>query len=92
MTQKNSSDQSKKGPGMLTFLTGMAAGAAAVFFSKKENRDKTKEAVDQAVEKAKEVGDDVVKQSKTVEQKAKKEANKIAAKVEKIKKKVDKRA
>lgn len=43
----------KKKGGLLALLTGVAAGAVAVFLSKKENREKTKEAVREASTKAK---------------------------------------
>ncbi len=46
---------SKKKNGLGTLITGMVLGAAAVFFSKKENRDKAKKKADEAVKKSKEL-------------------------------------
>ncbi len=42
----------KNNKGLFTFLMGAAAGATALFLSKKENRDKAKETVDQVSDKA----------------------------------------
>jgi hypothetical protein len=44
---------SKKGNGLLALITGVATGAAAVFFSKKENRAKTVKVVKKAKTSAK---------------------------------------
>ena len=44
---------SKKGKGLLALITGIAAGAAAVFLSKEENRAKTVKAVKEAKTSAK---------------------------------------
>ncbi len=52
---------SKKKGGLLTLLTGVAMGAAAVFLSDKKNREKTKQAADDALEKAKTVKKDLKK-------------------------------
>jgi membrane protein implicated in regulation of membrane protease activity len=79
-TQQN---KSKGGLGLLAFLTGVAAGATALFLSKKENRDKTKQAVDQAVDKAKEVAEDVAEQSQKVKADAEKKVKEIAKKAKK---------
>lgn len=46
-----------------TFLAGLAAGAAAVFFSKKENRDLV-------VDKAKEAKEKIEEEAETVKNKA----------------------
>jgi hypothetical protein len=39
---------SKKGKGLLALVAGAAAGAAAIFLSKEENRQKTVKAVNKA--------------------------------------------
>ncbi len=65
-----------KKSGLGTFLTGIVMGAAAVFFSKKENRDKTtklaKKTATQAQREAKKIssqakrkGKKIIKQYKT---------------------------
>jgi len=43
---------SKKNKGFFTFLMGAAAGATALFLSKKENRDKAQEALNDMSDKA----------------------------------------
>ncbi len=43
----------KKGKGLFPFIVGLAAGAAAVFFSKEENRAKAKRGAKKAVRKGK---------------------------------------
>lgn len=61
---------SKKGKGLFTLIAGVAAGAAAMFLSKKENRVKTVK----AAKKAKTTAKKAVKtaQRKTVTKKTKK--------------------
>lgn len=48
----------KKSMGLLALLTAAAAGAAAVFFSEKSNRDKAKKNLRQAASVAKKVEKD----------------------------------
>lgn len=72
----NNQDKSEK-KGLLPFLFGAAAGAAAVFFSKKENRDKTKEAVDTTVKKAKKLKKDIEQNPDKVMKEAKETAEKV---------------
>lgn len=89
--KSNQSNKNKGGAGLLAFITGAVAGAAAVFFSKKENRDKTKKVVDQTVEKAKDMAEDVAEQSQTMKKKAEAEMQKVAKKVEQAKRQVEKK-
>lgn len=85
MAQNKSTQQNKakSGVGVLAFLSGAIAGAAALFLSKKENRDKTKQAVDQAVDKAKDAVEDVAEQSKKIKADAEKKMKEIAKKANK---------
>lgn len=82
----------KKKIGLLTALTVLAAGAAAVFFSKKENREKTikvakataqkvtaKVKASPAVKKAAKRGKVLIVKAKKIEKKAVKTVAKIAA-------------
>ncbi|MDP3983127.1 MAG: hypothetical protein Q8Q65_03570 [bacterium] len=50
----------KKG-GLFTMLLGAVAGAAAVFFSKEENRAKAKEVIDKTKVKATKAGAEIKK-------------------------------
>lgn len=70
-----------KKSGLLTILTGVALGAAALFLSKKENREKTKKVAKAAVAKAKQIKAEYKKNPAKVKQQLKKEGKKIAAKV-----------
>ncbi|KUK79831.1 MAG: hypothetical protein XD95_0084 [Microgenomates bacterium 39_7] len=72
---------SKQNKGLFAFLAGVTTGAAAVFFSKKENREKTKEVVDQTVGQAKKIKQEVEEHPEQVEKKVKDEAKKIVKKV-----------
>lgn len=71
----------KKSGSLLSLLTGVALGAAAIFFSKAENRDKTKKLAKKTVDKAK------VEVNK-VRTKAKVVAKKVTSKGKKIKKEI----
>lgn len=70
-----------KKSGLLTILTGVALGAAAMFLSKKENREKTKKIARSAVVKAKQIKAEYKKNPAKVKQQLKKQSKKIAAKV-----------
>lgn len=68
----------KKSGSFLSLLTGVALGAAAIFFSKAENREKTKELANKTVKKAK-------VEVEKVKTKAKNVAKKVTSKGKKIK-------
>lgn len=93
---EQSKNQSKNNGtlGVLSFLGGLAAGAAAVFFSKKENRDKVKEATGDMVEKAKTVADDATKKVNQFQRDVRKESaavkTKVGAKASEVKKVIGK--
>ncbi len=93
---KNQQSQSKAGLGLVSFISGAIAGAAAVFFSRKDNREKAKETVDGAVEKAKEVKkglkEEIAAKQKKVKEKTAKKARQAAKKAKKAAKKVEKAA
>jgi len=80
----------KKSGSFLSLLTGIALGAAAIFFSKAENRDKTKKFSKRNSEKAKvEVNKAATKAkvvTKKVTSKGKKIKSKIKSDVKEIKK------
>lgn len=63
-----------KKPGFLSLLTGVALGAAAVFFSKPENREKAKE----VAKKAKNLKAEYEKDPAAFKAKLKKEGKKLA--------------
>ena len=69
--------KNKNNKGLLPFLVGMVAGAAAVFFSKEENREKTKQALDETAKKAKKVKEDVEKNPEKVKKQAKKKVEEV---------------
>lgn len=77
------------------FLAGVAAGAAAVFFSKKENREKLKNSYDRfneqgrnlmkdAKEKAREVEGDIRKHARDIKERSETEAEKAKRAVEEM--------
>jgi gas vesicle protein len=91
MTKKTNQDQSrKKSGGLLPFLGGAVAGAAAVFLSKKENRDKAKETMEEVVEKAKELKEDAEEVRDEVASKTKPAQKQIKENIDKVKKAVSK--
>ncbi len=59
---------SKKNKGLFPFVMGIAMGAAAVFLSKDENRQKTKKAVDKTVKEVKLLKEDVEKDPEKVKE------------------------
>ncbi len=86
----------KKSGGLFTLLSGVAMGAAAVFLSKKENRDKASKALHQAGEEIEQAVNDykkdpeafkkrVVKKGKAVARKATTTAKKSVKKTTKKK-------
>jgi len=77
----------KKG-GLGALLTGMAMGAAAVFFSKKENRDKTTKLAKKTALEAKKKSKEVEKELKKLSTEAKRKSKKIKAEVKKNTKKI----
>lgn len=88
-----------KKSGLFAFVAGMAAGAAALFLSKEENREKTKKAVEQgkmkAAAEAKKVVKEVKKSANMAQKevkKATKSAKKTAATVKKSAQKAIKKA
>ena len=84
----------KSSGGLIALALGVVAGAAALFFSKKENRENVKKAVKSASVKAKalkkEIQADPKKFARKVEQQGKKAVQKsvaaVKAKVEKVRK------
>lgn len=74
---------SKKAGGIIALVSGLALGAAALFLSKKENREKTKAVAKKVVAKAK----TVVKKAKVVAKKNVAKAKSSAKKVVKKSKK-----
>ena len=67
----------KKSGGLISLLTGVALGAASVFFSRKENRDKTEKLARKTVKKVK-------VEAKKATTKAKIAVKKVKAKSRKI--------
>jgi len=74
MARKNSS-------GLLALVTGMAAGAAAVFLSQKENREKTKKVLYKAEKKIAQASKEAQKNPQKFAKKVVKEVKKDAKKV-----------
>lgn len=74
MSKKNKS-------GLTTFLIGLAAGAATVFLSKKENRDKVQRGVDHTIKQAKQLKEEAEEDPQKVKIKAEKKAKEIANQV-----------
>ncbi len=75
----------RNGSGLAALIAGVAAGAAAVFLSKKENREKTKKVLRTAEKK-------IVKVSKEVKKDPKKFAKKVERKGKVLAKKAVKEA
>lgn len=71
---------SKKAGGLLTFLTGVAAGAAAVFLSKKENRVKTQKVVTKTSKQAKKLAQEAQENPQAFKKKVKTQGKKLAKK------------
>lgn len=89
MTKKVNQSQSKKKSGSLfPFLGGVVAGAAAVFLSKKENRDKAKETMEDVVEKAKELKEDAGEVKNEVVVKTKPVQKQVKENLDRVKKAV----
>ena len=70
----------KRKGGLLALVTGVAVGAAAMFFSKKENRDKTARVAKKAATKAKTAKRKAVVSSKKAVAKGKAAAKKAVKK------------
>lgn len=70
---------SKKGPGLLSFVVGVAAGAAALFLSKPENRVKAKKVARTVATKAKRVSSEYKKNPEAFKKKVAAKAQ-VAAK------------
>lgn len=73
----------KKSAGLLSLLTGAVVGAAAVFFSNKENRQKTKKVVTQTAAKAKALHHEIKNHPDRVASRIKSQAKKTADQVKK---------
>lgn len=73
----------KRKGGLLALMTGVAVGAAAMFFSKKENRTKTVKVAKKAVAKAKVVKNKAVAKAKKVVKKGAVAAKKVVKKAKK---------
>lgn len=73
----------KRKGGLLALVTGVAVGAAAMFFSKKENREKTVKVAKKAVVKAKVAKKKVVAKAKVVAKKSMTTAKKVVKKAKK---------
>lgn len=69
---------SKKSGGLGALLFGAAMGAAAVFLSKKENRDKTKKVISKAATKAQKLRADYKKNPDKVKNELKAQGEKMA--------------
>lgn len=69
MTKK---ENENNGKGLLAFITGAVAGAAAVFLAKKENREKVKEKAEEAKKMAEKTKKEVEKKAKELKKKAEK--------------------
>lgn len=67
--------------GVLAFVTGLAAGAAALFLSKKENREMVKREATKAGKKAKKVAAEIKKNPKKFAKKTSVAAKKAVTKV-----------
>lgn len=78
---------SKKGPGLFTFITGLAAGAAAVFLAKKSNRELAAKEIKAATVTAKKIKAEIKKNPKAFEQKMVKQGKKLASQALKTAKK-----
>lgn len=70
----------KKSGGLGALLFGAAMGAAALFLSKKENREKTKKVISAATAKAKKLKSDYKKNPTKVKNQLKAEGKKLATK------------
>lgn len=81
---------SKKSGGLGALLFGAAMGAAALFLSKKENRDKTKKVIATATVKAKKLKEEYKKNPAKVKKELKAEGKKLAVKALSAAKKVSK--
>ncbi|MFZ5437483.1 MAG: hypothetical protein ACOZAK_00285 [Patescibacteria group bacterium] len=73
----------KRKGGLLALVTGLAVGAAAIFFSKKENRDKTVKVAKKAVSKAKVAKNKAVASAKKAVKKGTVAAKKVVKKAKK---------
>lgn len=73
----------KRKGGLLALVTGMAVGAAALFFSKKENREKTVRAAKKVASKAKVAERKAVSSAKKAVKKGKVAAKKAIKKAKK---------
>ena len=71
---------SKKSGGLGDLLFGAVMGAAAVFLSKKENRDKTKKVITKAATKAQKLKAEYKKNPDKVKKQLKAEGTKLAKK------------
>ena len=74
LVSKRQVKKSKKG--LWGLIIGAAAGAATVFFSKKENRDKAKEVAAEAKEQATKLKKELEEDTKKVVEKAAQDAQK----------------
>ncbi|MGD9129196.1 MAG: hypothetical protein PVJ09_01800 [Candidatus Woesebacteria bacterium] len=72
-----------KSKGLFTLITGMAMGAAAIFFSKKDNRVKAKKTVDKGMKAANKLRQELEENPDFVKKKIKKEAKEIGKKISK---------
>lgn len=71
----------KKSGGLLTLVTGLVAGAAAVFFADKKNRQETAKALDKAKTTALKAKEDYEKNPTAFKKKVKTQGKKLAQKV-----------
>lgn len=71
---------SKKSGGLGALLFGAVMGAAAVFLSKKENRDKTKKVITKAASKAQKIRADYQKNPTKVKKELQAQGQKMAQK------------
>ena len=71
---------SKKSGGLFTLLTGVAMGAAAVFFSDKANREQAKKVVTKVKSRAKQVQSEYHKNPTAFKKKVKQQGRRLAKK------------
>lgn len=81
----------KQRKGLLAFIIGATAGAAAAFFSDKDNREKTVSAAKKAVKKGKAVEKQAAARVKKAVRKGKATARKTVSNVRKTAKRVGKK-
>jgi len=75
------SNKKQQGAGLMTLVAGLAAGAAAVFLAKKENREKTKKVLQTAEKRVTSVSREVKKDPQKFAHKVERKGKVLAKKV-----------